>query len=99
MYMHVKALLRGNSVTMCVNHVHFIFTSIYICVSLSKDSIFILSQFMNLMTFTCCYLAFSLLFSTHKYILTGDFSCLGLNRFITSGVILFIGINEDYIEA
>ena len=27
-----------------------------------------------LMTITCCYLAFSLLFSTHKYILTGDFS-------------------------
>ena len=52
-----------------------------------------------LMTITCCYLGFSLLFSTHKYILTGDFSWLGLNRFITSGVILFIGINEDYIEA
>ena len=32
------------------------------------------------MTITCCYLAFSLLFSTHKYILTGDFSWLGLNR-------------------
>ena len=52
-----------------------------------------------LMTITCCYLAFSLLFSTYKYTLTGDFSWLGLNRFITSGVILFIWINEDYIEA
>ena len=32
------------------------------------------------MPIKCCHLAFSLLFSTHKYILTGDFSCLGLNR-------------------
>ena len=63
------------------------------------DSIFIFPHFMNFDDITCCYLAFSLLFSTHKYILTGDFSWLGLNRFITSGVILFIGINEDYIEA
>ena len=54
---------------------------------------------MNFDDITCCYLAFSLLLTTHKYILTGDFSWLGLNRFITSGVILFIGINEDYIEA
>ena len=33
-----------------------------------------------LMTITCYYLAFSLLFSTHKYILTGVISSLGLNR-------------------
>ena len=58
------------------------------------------SHFMNFDDYyTCCYLAFSLFFSTHKYILTGDFSWLGLNRIITSGVILFIGINEDYIES
>ena len=54
---------------------------------------------MNFDDITCYYLAFSLLFSTHKYILTGGFSWLGLNRFINSGVILFIGINEDCIEA
>ena len=50
------------------------------------------------MVFLCIGVC-SLLFSTHKYILTGDFSYLGLNRIVTSGVILFIGINEDYIEA
>ena len=42
--------------------------------SLSKDSIFIFPHFMNFDDITCCYLAFSLLFSTHKYILTGGFS-------------------------
>ena len=51
------------------------------------------------MNFDDYYLCFSLIFFAHKYILTGDFSWLGLNRIITSGVILFIGMNEDYIEA
>ena len=45
---------------------------------------------------SCFLIAF---LSTHKNILTGDFSWLGLNRIITSGVVLFIRINEDYIEA
>ena len=54
---------------------------------------------MNFDDYYLLYFAFSLLFSTHKYILTGDFSWLGLNRIITTGVISFIAINEDYIEA
>ena len=60
--------------------------------SFSKDSIYIFSHFVNFDDYYLLLFAFSLPFSTYKYIFV---SLLGLNRIITSGVILFVGINED----
>ena len=47
---------------------------------LPKTLISIFPTLWILMTITCCYLAFSLLFSTHKYIFIGNFSFGELNR-------------------